>query len=318
LRPGAAQPLAVAALAHPALLALGAAAVSGPVPGGAGDLWPPDRPATADPETCAPCHEDEVLDVAAGPHAVLDLPDGAAEARATGSCAACHGDAAPHLAVGGGLGSSFGFGADRPAAAKTAVCEACHGDEQPRFAGGPHAAAGLDCTACHRIHGEAGRPALLAPVDGDASRGPFDRPLDPASASCAGCHDDVVALFTLPERHRIEHGEVGCTGCHDPHALAGGGRLGDPDDAGCAGCHRIQSLPVVFEHEPQRVEGCAACHLPHGSVNRYQLEVDGIGELCFSCHGVVPGFHERFTLGTVCTVCHVSIHGSMLDPRLLR
>jgi predicted CXXCH cytochrome family protein len=83
-------------------------------------------------------------------------------------------------------------------------------------------------------------------------------------------------------------------------------------------CHAAKGSPFVFEHASGFVEGCTACHHPHGSPNRYMLSFQSIGELCYSCHGVVPSFHSRFNADTVCTNCHYAIHGSNLDPFFLK
>jgi hypothetical protein len=48
------------------------------------------------------------------------------------------------------------------------------------------------------------------------------------------------------------------------------------------------------------------------------LKFQRTAELCFSCHAQVPGFHSRFTLDTVCTNCHATVHGSNFDRFFLK
>ena len=82
----------------------------------------------------------------------------------------------------------------------------------------------------------------------------------------------------------------------------------------------------MFEHAASKVDGCTACHTPHGGPNRHMLNHQQVGELCYSCHAAVPQFHlgfspvgaARFDEKTVCTNCHVTIHGSNLDRLFLR
>jgi len=98
--------------------------------------------------------------------------------------------------------------------------------------------------------------------------------------------------------------------------------LGGFKDETCIDCHTDKGGPFVFEHGSVQVEGCVACHTPHGSINRHLLTFQSTGELCYSCHATVPGFHvgtpPRFTFATNCTNCHSSIHGSNLDPFFLK
>jgi predicted CXXCH cytochrome family protein len=102
--------------------------------------------------------------------------------------------------------------------------------------------------------------------------------------------------------------------------------LGGFKQSQCADCHPDTEGPFVFEHPVSRVDGCVACHEPHGSPNRHMLKIQDVGALCYTCHAEVPQFHTgfspvappRFNEQTVCTNCHVTIHGSNLDPLFLR
>lgn len=272
--------------------------------------------ASADPEICAGCHEDQVLAFAHTPHAAIDREGLAAKAGADSSCAACHGDSAAHLEAGGTRETMFGFGDDELASVKSARCLTCHTDTHPEFRSSPHAAAGLDCTSCHSVHGAKASSWALLRVGNPEPIGMHD--LGDASASCYGCHGEVFTQFEFNERHRLHEGILDCTSCHNPHEAATRVQLGGFKQEQCVQCHTDKGGPFVFEHGSSMVEGCVACHAPHGSPNRHQLNFQSTAELCFSCHGEVPSFHSRFTLDTVCTNCHSSIHGSNFDPFFLK
>lgn len=293
---------------------------------------PTARPETAQselgPEVCSACHEERVEAFPGNPHSLLEEPGWSAYG---GSCVSCHRGAADHVEEGGGEGTIFAFSESEPVLTRTAVCQECHGDTHPRFQATGHAAAGMTCTSCHTIH-EGDVPRLDAPdgllrstsVAGNWHGGPFDE-VDGASATCAECHTAVLDEFRLNEHHRLEEGVLSCASCHDPHEPQARLALGGFDLAGCSDCHADKAGPFVFEHGASKVEGCVACHTPHGSVNRHMLTFQNQGELCYSCHAGVPGFHVaggpgnlRFGLDANCTNCHSSIHGSNFDPFFLK
>lgn len=280
---------------------------------------PAPAPQAGDPpawtaDDCAACHEDVVASLAGRPHAA---PTGW---TADNACAACHGDPTAHLESAGDVAMTSLVTADLATVVDT--CRTCHGDTHPRFLSSQHARAGVACTSCHTVHGElapgaAGRAMLPALERGSAGR------IDGISAFCADCHADVAHDFELNERHRLQEGILTCTSCHDPHAPATRTVLGGFTQDTCIDCHTDRGGPFVFEHGSVKVEGCVACHTPHGSVNRHLLTFQSTGELCLSCHAVVPAFHvagspTRFNLDTNCTNCHSSIHGSNLDPFFLK
>lgn len=266
-------------------------------------------------EDCAACHDSQVAVLATGPH---DSPPGWSAAT---SCAACHGDPTAHLET-AGEAPIRSFGPRTPFFERLDTCRGCHADTHPSFPASPHAKAGMDCASCHTIHGvhaagAAGRALLPPPERGVAGR------LDGVSATCAECHADVAHDFELNERHRLQEGILTCTSCHDPHGPSDRMRLAGFKQETCLGCHADKGGPFVFEHGSSRVDGCISCHTPHGSVNRHMLTSQATGELCYSCHALVPEFHvagamPRFGLDTNCTNCHSSIHGSNLDPFFLK
>jgi DmsE family decaheme c-type cytochrome len=249
---------------------------------------------------CALCHADAVTALAHTPHGG-DM-----------ACVACHRDAEVHAAAPREPGEMLTF---RPGTGQQAdaACSGCH--QRETHPDGVHRRAGLACHDCHRVHGEATPPAPL----------PGHESMDAASASCQTCHQDVLSRFAMNERHRLAPGGVGCTDCHNPHGPSTRRFLGGGSDT-CLTCHADLAGPFVFEHAAGRVEGCLACHDPHGGPNRRMLTHQREGELCYSCHVVMPGFHfgfaptgpPRFGLDTVCTNCHSTIHGSNLDKDFLR
>jgi DmsE family decaheme c-type cytochrome len=140
------------------------------------------------------------------------------------------------------------------------------------------------------------------------------------------CHAETVSDFAFNERHRLTEGILECTSCHDPHSRENRSLLGGFQHEQCATCHNDKGGPFIFEHAASRVEGCTACHSPHGSPNRHMLTHQSVAELCYTCHAEVPQFHSgfspvgppRFDLDTQCVNCHLTIHGSNLDPLFLR
>lgn len=283
---------------------------------------------TAGSEVCAACHQDQFLSYAGSVHSLLESDGWARAAEGDGpgfaSCSACHGDPTAHLVAGGTTGTIFAFLPSDLASARSAACQQCHREEHPRFRGSDHSRAGIACTDCHTVHGREGHGQeggaararfLLAETSPLAP--PFER-TDVATASCASCHRDVLARFSLDERHPLRRGEMGCTDCHDPHDREPRARLGGFRQEACARCHSEQASPAVFEHGGQRLEGCSTCHEPHGTPNRHLLRFSQVSELCYSCHLLAPDFHLQFSPDTACNNCHADIHGSSLDTDFFR
>lgn len=329
------------------LIALGWSVAATPEPGAGREPASELAGAFGIVETCGACHDLAGPGYALDPHGVLNRdPELAAHRGVASSCNACHGDTERHLEEGGSVDSVFSFSDDLPALVRNESCVGCHADSHPRFLASTHAQAGLACVDCHSIHGAqspafddvalhsgaaAARPATLEParaadpgrrgllaLPAGALARDLARRIGVASASCAQCHGAVLAEFGSNERHRLREGVVSCIDCHDPHEPAGRLRLGGFGNAACASCHADKDGPFVFEHGAQRVEGCVACHTPHGSPNRHMLRTQSVADLCYSCHAAVPGFHTRFGSETVCTNCHVTIHGSNFQPGFLK
>lgn len=263
-------------------------------------------------ETCASCHDLDVPGYLLNAHRVLNQDaELAAHYGVESSCNACHGNAEAHIDAGGGEGTIFAFSAVEPAVERTQACLSCHSDAHPRYFATKHAAAGMACTDCHSIHGSDGGANLLATNDEWSEHGTV-------TASCASCHGEVLAEFEFNERHRLNEGILDCASCHNPHEPQSRMMLGGFKQENCIDCHTDKGGPFIFEHGAQKVDGCVACHTPHGSPNRHMLTFQSVADLCYSCHLVVPGFHTRFTSESVCTNCHVTIHGSNFHEAYLK
>lgn len=263
---------------------------------------------------CTACHRDEFEASGTNPHVALQSEAWQARSGEEVACLACHGDVSEHVSAGGGRGNVFAF-RDEPGPAQAERCLNCHGDTHPGFAASAHGMAGLTCTDCHSNHsaGAHASPLLKTPtsaVDLGA--------VTTNSASCVGCHGDVFSQFAFNERHRLREGILECTSCHDPHRPEQRRLLGGFKQEQCVSCHADKGGPFVFEHPAIRTEGCTACHSAHGSPNRHMLSHQRVGELCYSCHALVPQFHLRFDLDTQCANCHSTIHGSNFDPFFLK
>ena len=250
--------------------------------------------------TCSDCHADAAEALSATPHVALERQTLVRAMLGTdsveSSCTSCHVDAEAHLQSDGDE-AVFNFADGK--ASSIATCQQCHGRSHPRFERTSHARAGLTCTDCHGSHS---KPATV----------------DVGTDGCSSCHVEQAQTFAFTEHHRLEEGTLSCSSCHDPHEPSARIQLGGFKQQECSSCHMAQAGPFVFEHGAQRVEGCTACHSPHGSPNRHLLTNQSVADQCYSCHGSVPGFHTRFTPETLCTNCHVTIHGSHLDPAFLK
>lgn len=274
-------------------------------------------------QVCTVCHRDKFESQSQNPHSALQSVAWQERSGEELTCLACHGDVSEHLASGGGLGNVLAF-RDEPALAQSERCLGCHSDTHPRFASSAHGVAGLTCTDCHSNHSPGARNSSLLKAATGGAVGLGSATM--VSATCADCHGDVSTQFAFNERHRLREGALECTSCHDPHAPQQRLLLGGFKQEQCLQCHTDKGGPFVFEHAASRTEGCSACHSPHGSPNRHMLAHQRVGELCISCHAVVPQFHlgfspvgsPRFDLDTQCTNCHSTIHGSNFDPNFLK
>ncbi len=262
---------------------------------------------TATSDACTGCHVEQAAPTAHAGHPPLGALAGEA-----GDCVACHGNDESH--VSGQRPETFlTFSTESPARQDEA-CLGCHSDDHPPGQN-QHAQAGVTCAACHPVHATPDVPAAAAfPGIGEIS------------TTCAGCHLDVLEEFAFNNRHRLAEHSLTCASCHDPHSDAGNAWLSVSSGETCTECHADKEGPFVFEHDAQLVDGCQACHVPHGSASRHLLDHQEPGALCYGCHAEVPSFHlgfapfgePRFGVETGCTNCHVTIHGSNIDPMFLK
>ncbi len=256
---------------------------------------------------CGACHS-QVAD------ALLSSPHGSSPGSV--SCINCHSNGQEHIAA-PGAGKMERF-ESMPAGKQNSVCSSCHVKSHGPETNG-HTLAGIKCTNCHTIH------AHRAETTGTNKRAELSSK-ESGSAVCIECHQAQFTQFEFNERHRLTEGALTCISCHDPHSPGQGLLSAGLVQSPCEKCHSSVSGPFVFEHTASRLEGCTACHEPHGSQNRHMLKHQQVGALCYSCHAQVPQFHAGFAPGaaprfnerTVCTNCHVAIHGSNLDRLFLR
>jgi predicted CXXCH cytochrome family protein len=221
-----------------------------------------------------------------------------------------------------------------------ARCLLCHvsSKQQEFFEHSAHVAHGMSCDQCHTSH-------LVTEVK-DQSKGDLSYPQghffqvpqlpdevrwlhssllkQSEPALCFSCHGNVQAEFALPMHHRVPEGLVKCSDCHNPHGSLNHASLNKLNTETCVNCHAEKRGPYIYEHPAAKVEGCTSCHAPHGSTNRMLLVRREGRQLCLQCH---TGFHDQagvphgrlgFQTSGECTRCHVAIHGSNLDPALLR
>jgi predicted CXXCH cytochrome family protein len=142
---------------------------------------------------------------------------------------------------------------------------------------------------------------------------------------CFSCHTNVRPAFSQPFHHKVNEGLMKCTDCHDTHGTFGNDQLRSTADQNmiCTKCHTETRGPFVFEHAAVKAEGCLACHSPHGSQNARLLNVPNINQMCNQCHspvaaGTIHGMGAGSAEVQQCISCHTMIHGSNINPALIR
>lgn len=168
------------------------------------------------------------------------------------------------------------------------ICVSCH--QSISYVSSAHYRQNIDCTACHKMHGE--------------SKGKLLK--DNETALCSFCHQDVKSKFYYTSHHPIKEEKFSCSACHDVHndskmLLKGEGEKNEL----CLSCHRKYQGPFVFEHAPV-VEDCLTCHDAHGSIANNLLKQNE-PFVCLQCHEA--HFHALRTSGTF----DVKMKG-VLDP----
>jgi DmsE family decaheme c-type cytochrome len=258
--------------------------------------------------SCNVCHSEDAKSHQMTAHGQADV-----------DCKACHGSGEQHVESPNSNNISTFSTQLSESNQQYSICSNCHNNTHNTNLNA-HSAAAISCGSCHSLHSQEQKDERLAKIPQELKR------VSPGSSLCYDCHQDSFIQFEFNERHRLTEGVLECTSCHDPHNPQLGLKLGGFKQSVCSDCHADVAGPFVFEHSASRVEGCVACHEPHGSPNRHMLKIQEVGALCYSCHADAPQFHigfsptapPRFNESTVCTNCHVSIHGSNLDSKLLR
>jgi len=299
------------------------------------------------PDRCTSCHKDETTEFEKTAHSALTFPS----KPYLRGCETCHGPGKEHAdAVEAAHGDDaeiakalkehpiFSFRAS--ARENAARCMSCHATskQQDFFAQAAHAGHGISCNQCHAAHlvdevrdlskGDMTYPQAYffqVPKLADETRWLHNSLLKQAEPQlCFSCHQTIQAEFALPEHHRVPEGLMKCSDCHNPHGTENLFSLNNPGWETCVKCHVEKRGPFVYEHPAVKVEGCVACHNPHGSTNNFMLVRREGRQLCLECH---TGFHNQaqvphsrlgFQTSGECTRCHVTVHGSNLDPDYLR
>ena len=267
-------------------------------------------------QTCLECHDDQWASFRMSVHY---QSEGEGE-WAGNACESCHGPGSEHVESGGETPVIFSSLGESSADTKSNQCLACHGANESsyHFRSSDHIKGTIACSDCHKPHAGARYNNLQAPIAGARTD---DLDYRAGQEACLRCHKEIQTDVNLNERHRINEGMVKCADCHNQHGRATRTELGGFKYDTCVECHTDKEGPWVWEHLSNRVEGCTACHTPHGNVNRHMLTHQNVGELCYSCHVLVAGFHQpgtRFANDANCTNCHAAIHGSNINEFFLR
>jgi DmsE family decaheme c-type cytochrome len=221
------------------------------------------------------------------------------------SCEACHGPGGAHVQAGGGrgVGALRSFRAEAPEALEreNEACRSCHrSGSLLHWTGGPHAAADLACTSCHRIMAESGSPHLLRASELEL---------------CGDCHPIQRAQLARTSHMPVGEGKLACSSCHNPHgSTAEASLVRETTNETCYACHAEKRGPFLWEHPPV-AESCLDCHEPHGSTKQAMLRT-APPRLCQECHmdtrhpSEARRSENRFVLERSCLQCHQNIHGS--------
>jgi DmsE family decaheme c-type cytochrome len=265
-------------------------------------------------ELCAPCHQEIYKNFEKTPHWKTTFDKRRNVAARGEGCESCHGPGRAHIEGQGDPTKIFGF--KKVGTAKIVErCLECHqyGEEHSNFLRSAHKTSDLSCLDCHSAHHFAEKQFLLRKAQPEL---------------CYSCHQETIAEFARPFRHRVDEKLVRCTDCHNQHGGLPPAQLRSTtaQDSICVKCHVEKSGPFVFEHAPLRTEGCASCHVPHGSQNPRLLTRGQVNLLCLECHTISFGsmtrdpaaFHDQSAQFQACTLCHTTIHGSNFSRIFLR
>jgi DmsE family decaheme c-type cytochrome len=197
-----------------------------------------------------------------------------------------------------------------------AICTDCHADPHALnvFERDPHRDAGLACAACHRVHDTHHRVGLL---------------IDDEPTLCFSCHAAQKGDFSMPTHHPVMEGVVRCSDCHQTVAQSAKQHVPSGPSETCTLCHTMFEGPFPFQHAAAvdystEEGGCLNCHAPHGAPNPRLLKQSYQAPdfaLCRQCHSVPKhefnSQHGSQWAGVPCSDCHVDVHGSYDNARLL-
>jgi len=272
---------------------------------------------------CTRCHDQDdeypVLAISKTRHGVR------ADAR-TPTCTSCHGESKNHIEKLDKTGDDN----ERPkpdvifkrnnettsSEVQNEACLTCHqSGSRVHWQGSGHDLSQLACSSCHTVHAARDQVMVTATQAG----------------VCFTCHQDKRADMFRFSTHPLRTGWMSCSSCHAPHGSTTSANLNrNSINETCYECHAEKRGPFLWEHPPAR-ENCVDCHNPHGSNNSAMLKARQ-PYLCQQCHIIghsatlysgsqlprvriganpataVPTYQRM--LGTQCTNCHPTIHGS--------
>jgi predicted CXXCH cytochrome family protein len=274
---------------------------------------------------CAACHADTAKTFPESPHAIY--VHNASLAIDKQGCESCHGPALVHTDEQDPGKQIIAYSKISPKEVIDA-CLRCHQDlmKRPHFQSESHARAGIACTSCHQIHPKRFDPNPIKGDQGVVQKQVFaatkdSNPLLKADEAtlCNTCHQPEVNDFRRNSHHPIPEGRMNCSDCHSIHPTNADKLKKSSLKDRCVTCHQDVAGPFAFEHDPVAGftgGGCKECHNPHGTNNPKMLTSFSRG-LCIQCH-TDKGGSNHFAGQTCWTSgCHVAVHGSNHDPRLL-
>lgn len=260
--------------------------------------------------TCLNCHDiPSITSIYGTAHGNASVPG---SPSAAGGCSTCHGDSSNHSrAIQQAPGVVFGEGSSLFSTSTTELqnqtCLNCHESrETVHWTASPHQAADLTCVSCHTIH--ASQSAALDELR-DAS-------------ICLNCHLEQRSQLNRRSHHPVAEGLMTCNDCHNPHGSDAVALLSRSSiNETCTSCHAEMRGPFLWEHQPVD-EDCTTCHNSHGSTQNALLSMRQ-PFLCQTCHseafhpsslysgtGLPPAGAQQNLLGSSCTSCHSTVHGS--------
>jgi DmsE family decaheme c-type cytochrome len=261
-------------------------------------------------DTCLGCHDDpRLLGIFRTKHGRPTDPR-SPFGHGQYQCEACHGPGGAHVKAKGNQPAGivhFNHDGVTSAVDQNSKCLGCHEANTAHDWGTTaHAAAGIACADCHRIH---------------TAQDPIRRVADQPDV-CGNCHEGQRSNLLKPSHHPLREGKMACTSCHAVHGAKGPASLMRASvTETCTVCHAEYRGPFLWEHQPV-AEACTNCHEPHGSIQNALLK-SRPPFLCQQCHegqghpsapntpaGLPSGMPSVYLLAGGCVNCHSQVHGS--------